>query len=178
MEVIGVLPKLLTQFWLTGAEFQRFEDGRNYHRRQCTRINVRMRVKAQILQRLSRTGNKTSERAERFRERAVNKRDLLFYPELLSRSTAIVTARKHRVGFVNENARVVRLCHSQQFPQIPEVAIHRVNALDDHELAPPFLTAQRCVQRRGIVVLEFLCATPGQHSTIAKTKMRAVVQNR
>ena len=66
-----------------------------------------MRVETQILQRLFGTGNKTSERTERLRKRPVNERDALFHAELLSRSTAMLTARQHRVRFINENAGIV-----------------------------------------------------------------------
>src|SRR5438270_13609849 len=112
MEVIGVLPKLRAQFRLSRAELQRLENGRNHHRRQRTRINVRVRVETQILQRLSGTGNKAPERAERLRECAANERYALFYPKLLSRSTAMLTARHHEVRFITEDADAVRLCHS------------------------------------------------------------------
>src|SRR5215216_2886400 len=137
-----------------------------------------MRVEAQILQRLSGTGNEASERAERLRERAVNKRDALFHGELLSRSTAMLATCQHRVCLINENAGVMRFCYSQQVSQISEIAVHGVNALNDHKLTSAFLTAQSGVKRRGIIVLEFLCPTSGQHSTVAKTQMRAVVQDR
>src|SRR6266446_9864987 len=36
VEVIGVFPKLRTQFWLTGAELQRLQNGRDHYRRQRT----------------------------------------------------------------------------------------------------------------------------------------------
>src|SRR5438552_18817283 len=71
MEVIGVLPKSCTQFRLGGAEFERLENGRNHHWRQRTRVNIRMRVEPQILQRLFRTGDEASQRAESLRESSI-----------------------------------------------------------------------------------------------------------
>src|SRR5438552_5918882 len=52
LEIIGVFPKLGTQFRLTGAELQRLENGRDHHGRKRTGVNIRVRVEAQILQRL------------------------------------------------------------------------------------------------------------------------------
>src|SRR6266496_1162605 len=115
MEIIGILPKLRTQFRLTGAELQCFQNGRDHHRRQRTGINVRMRVKTQILQRLPRTGDKASERAESFRERPVDEWDAFFYTKMLGRPTAMLATCQRRVRFINENARAVRLCYAKQF---------------------------------------------------------------
>ena len=56
--------------------------------------------------------------------------------------------------FVDEDARAVRLGHIEELVEIPEIAIHRVNALDDHELALALLPRQRRVERGGIVMLE------------------------
>src|SRR5882724_1005198 len=112
VEIIGVLPKLLAQFRLTGAELQRFENRRDHHWWQRTRVNVRMRVETQVLQCLLRTCNKAAQRAERFRECPINEWDALFYAKMLSRSTTMLSACQHRVRFINKNARIVRLCHS------------------------------------------------------------------
>src|SRR5215471_8381780 len=113
VKVIGILPKLRTQFWLTCAELQRFENGCDHHRRQRTRVNIRMRVETQILQRLLRTGYEPSERAESFGEGPINKRDAIFHPEVLRRPAAMLAASQHRVCFINKNARAVRPCDVQ-----------------------------------------------------------------
>src|SRR5207244_9697849 len=88
VKVIGVFPKLRTQFRLTGAELQRLQNGRDHYRRQCTGVNIRMRIETQVLQRLFRARNKTSQRAERLGERSIKDREPIFYAKLLSASTS------------------------------------------------------------------------------------------
>src|SRR5437870_10547918 len=124
VELISVFPKLRTQFRLTGAELQRLQNGRDHYWRQCTGVNIRMRIETQVLQRLFRARHKTSQRAERFRERSIKERDAIFYAKPLSRSTAMLAACQHGVRFVNENARTMRLRYSKQFLQIAKIAIH------------------------------------------------------
>src|SRR6266576_4327429 len=114
MEIIGVLPKLRTQFRLAGAELQCFQNGRDHHRWQRTGINVRMRVETQVLQCLLRTSNKASERAESFGERPIDEWDAFFYTKMLSGSTTMFAACQCRVRFINKNARAVRLCYGKQ----------------------------------------------------------------
>src|SRR6266702_1537567 len=95
VKVIGVFPKLRAQFRLTGAELERFQNGRDHHWRQRTGVNIRMRIETQVLQRLFRARNKTSQRAERLGERSIKERDAIFYAKLLSRSTAMLAACQH-----------------------------------------------------------------------------------
>src|SRR5215831_554808 len=135
-----------------------------------------MRVETQILQCLLRARDKAAQRAERFGERSVDKRDTIFHAEVLGCSSTIFAAAQYGVRFVNENAGVMRLRDSNQFRQISEVAVHGVNTLDNHELAPRFLTAQRGIKRCRIIMLELLSPASRQHGTVAKTKMRTVVQ--
>src|SRR5437667_12797414 len=177
VEVIGVFPKLRAQFRLTGAELERLQNGRNHHRRQRTGVNIRMRIETQVLQRLFRARNKTSQRAERLGERSIKERDAIFYAKLLSRSTAMLAACQHGVRFVTETTGAMRLRDRKQFHQVPEVAVHGINAFDNHELPTPFLTGQCHIKRRWIIVFKLLRPAPGQHGTIAETKVRAVVQN-
>src|SRR5262249_13487340 len=66
MEVIGVLPKFGAQFRLSRPELERFENRGDHDGRQRARVYVRMRVKAQILQRLPGTGDETAQCSERF----------------------------------------------------------------------------------------------------------------
>src|ERR1043166_6747668 len=124
VKVIGVFPKLRAQFRLAGAEFERFENCCNHHGRQRTRINIWMGIEPQVLQRLLRARDKTSQRAEGFGKRPVNERDAIFYAKLLSRSTAMLAAGQHGMRFVNENARTMGLRCSKQFLQITKIAIH------------------------------------------------------
>jgi hypothetical protein len=112
MEVIGILPKLHTQFRLAGAKLQRLENGRDHHWRQRTRVNIRMRVEPQVLQRLFRTGDEASQRAERLRESSIQQRDTVFDAKLLGCPATVFAARQHRVSFINKHARPVRLRHS------------------------------------------------------------------
>src|SRR5436309_2976105 len=79
--------------------------------------------------------------------------------------------------FVDENARVMRLCHIEHLLKISEIAVHRINALDYHQLTPALLTAQCHVERGGIVMLEFLRATPRQNRAITKTQVGSIVEN-
>src|SRR5438105_13521490 len=137
-----------------------------------------MRIKAQILQRFLRTRDESSQRAEGLGECAVNKRNAVFHAKFLSRAATMFAACQHRVGFINKNAGAVRLCDVNQLPQITEIAVHGINAFHDNELPPAFLASERRVQGNRIVVLEFLCAASGKHCPIAKTEVRAVVQNR
>src|SRR6266542_2877000 len=46
-------------------------------------------------------------------ECSVKERDAIFYAKLLSRSTAMLAACQHRVGFVNENTGAMRLRDSK-----------------------------------------------------------------
>src|ERR1041385_9351813 len=64
-EIIRIFPKPPSQFRTCGSELQRFGDSCDHHCGQGARVNIRMRVAAQVLQRLARAGNESSERAER-----------------------------------------------------------------------------------------------------------------
>ena len=65
VKVIGVFPQDLPQSGsLANGNLRRFEETGDDDRRQRTRINVRMRIKSQILQGLFRAGHKTAERSE------------------------------------------------------------------------------------------------------------------
>src|SRR5438132_9362666 len=68
VEVVSVFPKLHTQFWLARAELERFENCRDHNGRQRARVNVRMCVKTQILQRFFRTGDESSQGTKRLGE--------------------------------------------------------------------------------------------------------------
>jgi hypothetical protein len=76
-------------------------------RRQRTGVNVWMRIKAQILQRLLRTGNEASQRAESFGKCAINERNPVLHLKFLSRATTMFATSQHRVGLVNKNARAM-----------------------------------------------------------------------
>src|SRR4029450_1893122 len=59
-----------------------------------------------------------------------------------------------------------------------EIAVHRINAFHNHELAAPFLTAQRGIKRGCVVMLEFLGAASGQDRAISQTEGGASVEDR
>ena len=75
-----------------------------------------MCVETQVLQRLPRTGNEAAQRAERFGKRAVDQREPVFHAEMLGRASAVFAASQHRMRFVNENLRTMRVCDIEQFP--------------------------------------------------------------
>src|SRR3954452_15685637 len=110
MEVLGVFPELRAQFRLSRAELERFENSRDYHRWKRARVHVRMRVETQILQRLFRTGDESSQSSKCIGECSVKERDTIFHAKLLGGPTPMFAARKHRVRFIDENARTVRFC--------------------------------------------------------------------
>src|SRR6266566_8195707 len=110
VEVIGVLPKFSAQFWLARAELKGFENCRDHNRRQRTGVNVWMRIKAQILQRLLRTCDKSSQSAKGFRKCAINERNPVLHVKFLSRATTMFATSQHGVGLVNKNARSMGFC--------------------------------------------------------------------
>src|SRR6266571_2424753 len=113
VKVIGVFPKLRAEFRLTGAELERFQNGRDHHWRKRTGVNIRMRVETQILQCLLRARDKAAQRAECFGERSINERDAIFHAEVLGCSSTMFAAAQHGVRFINENARAMRLRDSK-----------------------------------------------------------------
>src|SRR5262249_33466621 len=100
-----------------------------------------MRVEAQVLQRLARAGNESTQRAESLRKGAVGKRDTAFAAESFRRAASVFTTRQNGMGFIDENARAVRLGNRDQLGQISEIAVHRVNAFEHDELPFTFVSA-------------------------------------
>src|SRR6266700_6272214 len=125
-----------------------------------------MRIETQILQRLFRTSDKSSQRSESLRERPVDERNSVFYAEFLSRAATMFATGQRGVSFVNKNAGAVRFRHVNQFLQIAEVAVHRINAFHYDELTPAFLTAECCIEGAWSSVLEFLRAASGKHRSV------------
>jgi hypothetical protein len=87
---------------------------------------------------------------------------------MLHRAAPVLAAGQHRMRFIHEHLRLVRVRHIHQRAQITEIAIHRIDSLDDNEMAFPLVTSQSVVERLRVVVLEAFCARPGQHRTIAE----------
>src|SRR5262245_35781205 len=112
-----------------------------------------MRVKSEILQRLLGTGNEASQRSERFGERSINKRHAVFHSELFRRPAPMLATCQRGMRFINKNARAMRFRNSKQFRQVPKIAVHRIDTLYNHKLAPPFLTAQRGIKRGCVIML-------------------------
>src|SRR5204862_7896201 len=112
-----------------------------------------------ILQRFTPTRDETSHSSERVSKRATHEGKPDLEADGLRSSPAMFAAAEHRMRFVNKNARAIGIRHIKHFPQISEIAIHRINAFDHHELASALLTAQRHVERCGSVLLEVFRAT-------------------
>ena len=58
----------------------------------------------------------------------------------------MLAAAEDRMSFIDKNARAMRVRDIEHLLQISEVAVHRINALHYHELAPAFLPSQCSVQ--------------------------------
>ena len=70
------------------------------------------------------------------------------------------------MGFVDKNTRVMRLSDSKQFIESREIAIHRINSLDDYELALARPPSERRVERIWIVVLETINPATRKDGTV------------
>src|ERR1700738_4813990 len=117
-----------------------------------------MRVKSQVLQRLLRTGEKSAQCSERFRKRAIDNRNPVLDLKFLRSATPVLTARQHRVRFVNKCAGTMRLGDVEQLRQISKVAVHRINPLDHNEFSARLLAAKPSIKRGRIIVLELFSA--------------------
>src|ERR1700730_14400536 len=131
MKIVGIVPKLSSQLRLFGSNLEGLDYRGHYHGRQRTRVHIWMCVIAQILNCLRRTRYETAKRSEGLGKCAVNKGDLVFHFKLLSRTATVLTTAQHRMRFIDENAGVMSLGHRNQFLEIAEVAIHRINPFDD-----------------------------------------------
>src|SRR5438552_3641224 len=80
--------------------------------------------------------------------------------------------------FVDKNARAVRVRDVDQLLQVAEIAVHRINPFHDDEVTPALFPAQCFVERHRIVMLKLICAATRKNSSVAKTQVRAVVENR
>ena len=65
---------------------------------------------------------------------------------MFSSAAPIRATRQNRVRFVDEDAGVMRFSHVEQNLQIREITVHRINPLDDDELAFAWSPAQRFIQ--------------------------------
>src|SRR6516162_904473 len=137
-----------------------------------------MRIKAEILQRLLRTGDKPAQRAERFGKCSVDERRAIFDTKFFGRAATVFATAKNGVRFIDEDACAVRLSHIRQLNQFSKIAVHRINSFDDDELAAAAFATQGGVERSRIVVLELFGATTRKHGPIAQTQVRPVIQNR
>src|SRR2546430_5666075 len=90
----------------------------------------------------------------------------------------MISASQHRMRFVHENAGTVRFRDLNQFLQIAEVAVHRVNAFHDNELPPAAVPLERRFKRSSVVMLKFFRATAREEGAIAQTQVRPIVQDR
>ena len=137
-----------------------------------------MRIETQILQRLPGAGDKSAERAEGFRESSVSQADAILDSKLFRRAATVLAAGEDGMRFIDEDARPVRLRDRDQVLEMAEIAVHRINALDDDELAPAHVSGLTTrVERRGIVMLEFLGAAARENGAIAQTQVRTIVEH-
>src|SRR5689334_20888150 len=93
-----------------------------------------MRVEAQILQSLARAGDETAERTEGFGEGAIDKRNLILNSKSFCRAAAVLPTGENRMRFIDENTRTMRRSDWEQFGQVSEIAVHRIDAFEHHEL--------------------------------------------
>src|SRR6266478_8206971 len=92
-----------------GSQSPTLEETSDDNWRQRARINIRVRVKPQVLERLLRSGDKSAKRAERLRKGAVDERDAVLHFELFSGAATVFATAENRVRFVNENTCAMRL---------------------------------------------------------------------
>src|SRR2546430_15871133 len=71
----------------------------------------------------------------------------------------------------------MRVRDINQFIQVPEVAVHRINSFHDYELASPRVASESGIERSRIVVLEFFSATTRKHSAIAQAQVRSIIED-
>ena len=110
-KIRGVFPKPRPQFRFARRNFEAFQN-RGHHRwRQRARVDIGVRIEAQVIHRLLRAGDETTERAERFRKRPVNQRDPMLRVEMLGRAASIRAARQHGVSFVDHDRGIVFFRH-------------------------------------------------------------------
>src|SRR6266446_2287398 len=110
VKIIGVFPKDLSQCRsLADRNLQRFEETSDDNWRQRARVNIGVRVKPQVLERLLRSGDKSAKRAERLRKGAVDERDAVLHFELFSGAATVFATAENRMRFVNENTCAMRL---------------------------------------------------------------------
>ncbi len=141
VKIIGVFPEPRAQLRLSLRDFERLQNRRDHDRRQRAGIDIRMRVEAQVLQRLARARDEAAERAEGFREGPVSQPDAIFDPEFFRRPTAMLTAGEGGMRLVDEDARAVFFRDFDQPDEVSEIAIHRVNAFDHDQLAAALVSA-------------------------------------
>ena len=61
--------------------------------------------------------------------------------------------------------------------EMAEVAIHGINAFDNDQPAFVFVTNKGGIERRGIVMLETVDASPRQDRAVAQTEVRTIVHH-
>src|ERR1700719_305823 len=90
VKVIGVFPEGLPQSSaVADGDLQCFEETSDDDWWQRARINVRMRIKSQILQGLFRSGDKSADGAERLRKGAVDQWNAVFHSKLFGRAATV-----------------------------------------------------------------------------------------
>ena len=93
----------------------------------------RARLDAQVVDDLVRAGDEAAAGGERLRERAHPQVDAVLDPEQLGRPGPARAEHAGAVRLVDHQARAVRLAQLDDLGQRGDVALHREDAVDDHE---------------------------------------------
>ena len=123
-EVLGIVPEPLTELRFARGHFQSLQHGADHNRGQSAGVHIWVRIVAQIIERLLRTGDEPAKRGECFREGPVDERDPMFDTKLFRGAAPILATREHRVRFINENAGGMRFGHVEQGAKLSEIAVH------------------------------------------------------
>ena len=94
-KIIGVFPEPRSSLRLARRDLDRFQNCPDHDRRKRAGVDVGMRVEAKIIERLGTARDKSAQRAECFRERAVDERNAILDSENFGGAAAILAARQH-----------------------------------------------------------------------------------
>src|SRR3954471_950453 len=138
VEVAGVVEHLGAHLGaLVGADDpQRAEGGAHRRRHRGGREHERARLDAQEVDHVVRAGDEAAAGGERLRERAHAQVDVVLAVEQLRRAPAELAQHADPVGLVDHQAGAVRAAERGHVGQRREVALHREEAVDDHQHPP------------------------------------------
>src|SRR5438445_1733029 len=134
-----------------------------------------MRIKSQVIDGLNGTGNESTERTKRFRERSVNEANPVLHLKMFGGTASVRATGENGMSFVDEDTGVVRLSNIEQASKRGEVPVHRINSLHNHKLATTLVAAERGIERSGVVVLKTIHPAARKNGAIAQTQMRTII---